>query len=137
MVAKMPPTAQKSASIGQAIEAMLADSRSNRLYVIDIEGNLVGLVTSRSIMRLVVRRLGEKQGSGAFRSITQEVLKEGVEQVVQKPVPVKATTSLMMAISLMAENDLEGLPIVDDDYKLVGEIRGVDLLSSSSLFLSE
>ncbi len=133
----MPPTAQKSASIGQAIEAMLADSRSNRLYVIDIEGNLVGLVTSRSIMRLVVRRLGEKQGSGTFRSITQEVLKEGVEQVVQKPVPVKATTSLMMAISLMAENDLEGLPIVDDDYKLVGEIRGIDLLSSSSLFLSE
>jgi CBS domain-containing protein len=44
IVSRMPPTVQKSATIGQAIDVMLSGSHSDRIYVIDIEGNLVGLV---------------------------------------------------------------------------------------------
>jgi CBS domain-containing protein len=133
LISKMPPTVQKSASIGQAMDAMLADSRP-RLYVIDIEGNLVGLVNDRAIMNLISRRAGLKYNADKpFIGVVKEVLHEGVEQAILKPKPVKPSTTLTDAIIVMSENDLGEVPIVDDDYKLVGELVGLELLAASIL----
>ena len=133
LISKMPPTVQKSASIGQAIDAMLADSRP-RLYVIDIEGNLVGLVTDQAIIDLVSRRACLKDNANKpFMGVIEEVLHDGVEQAILKPKPVKSSTTLTSAISLMSENDLGEVPVVDDDYKLIGELVGLELLAASIL----
>lgn len=129
MAIRMPPTVQKSATIGQALDAMLSNPRSMNVYVIDVEGNLVGVVTSDSLMRHLATQVNIKQGD--TRNLTElsgQILTEGVEQARLKPRPVKAETFLKDALSTMKDERLADLPVVDDDYKLVGELVGLELL---------
>ncbi len=135
LISQMPPAVQKSAVLGQAIEVMLTSPRSRKVYVIDVEGNLVGVVTSESVIKLVVHRAGIRENSAKpFIELIRQVLREGVEQAMDKPRPVKPSTPLMMAISLMHDYHLTELPVVDDDYKLIGELVGLEIFESMDLF---
>jgi CBS domain-containing protein len=125
----MPPSVQKSATIGQALDALVSNHRSNKVYVIDMEGNLVGVVTSDSLMKLLAMQISIKQGdSRHLIELSGRILAEGVERAMLRPRPIKADTLLKEAISSMKDERLADLPIVDDDYKLVGELVGLDLL---------
>jgi CBS domain-containing protein len=125
----MPPTVQKGATIGQALDAMISNNRSIKVYVIDAEGNLVGVVTSDSLMRLLATQAGTKLGDTRhLTELSGQILAEGVEQATLRPRPVKADTLLKDALLIMKDEHLADLPIVDDDYKLVGELVGLRLL---------
>jgi len=125
----MPPTVQKGATIGQALDALLSNRRSMKAYVIDVEGNLVGVVTSDSLMRLLATQAGAKQGdSHHLTELSGQLLVEGVEQATLRPRPIKADTLLRDALLKMKDEHLADLPIVDDDYKLIGELVGLELL---------
>jgi CBS domain-containing protein len=127
----MPPTVQKSATIGHALDALLSNHRSMKVYVIDMEGNLVGVVTSDSLMRLLTAQASTKQcDSCHLTELSNQILAEGVEQATLRPRPVKADTLLKDALITMRDEHLADLPIVDDDYKLVGELVGLELLRS-------
>lgn len=135
LIYKMPPAVQKSAILGQVIEVMLASPRSRKVYVIDVEGNLVGVVTSESIMKLVTHRAGMRENSAKpFVELIRQVLREGVEQAMEKPRPIKPSTPLMVALSLMHDHHLTEVPVVDDDYKLIGELVGLELFGHMDLF---
>jgi CBS domain-containing protein len=47
--------------------------------------------------------------------------------------PDQASTPLATAISLMNENDLAEAPVVDDDYKLIGELSSLEMMTTSNL----
>lgn len=135
LIFQMPPAVQKSAVLGQVIEVMLARPRSRKVYVIDVEGNLVGVVTSESIMELVAHRAGIRENSAKpFLELKKQVLREGVEQAMEKPRPIKPSTPLLVALSLMHDHHLTEVPVVDDDYKLIGELIGLELLGPMDLF---
>lgn len=135
LISQMPPAVQKSAVLGQVIEVMLASPRSRKVYVIDVEGNLVGAVTSESVMKLVVHRAGIGENSAKpFIELIGQVLREGVEQAMEKAHPVKPSTPLMVALSLMHDHHLTEVPVVDDDYKLIGELVGLELFGPMDLF---
>jgi CBS domain-containing protein len=134
LIDRMPPTLQKSASLGQALEVIGSDLPSRNAYVIDVEGNLVGVVTGESIIKLMVSRArGGESRAESLVDLAKDVLREGVERAMQKPLPIKASTSLAEAISLLQENHLSGAPVVDDDYKLVGELDALELLKALAL----
>jgi CBS domain-containing protein len=134
LVDRMPPTLPKSATLGQALEAIDSDSLSRKAYVIDVEGNLVGVVTARSILKLMLDRArGGGNKAEPFADLAKDVLKEGVEKAMQMPVPVNTTTSLAEALSLLQENHLSSVPVVDEDYKLVGELVALELLRALNL----
>jgi CBS domain-containing protein len=134
IISKMPPTVQKSAELGQALDAMLASPFSRKAYVIDVEGNLVGVVTARSIIRLMLGRArGGDDKAKPFADLAKDVLKEGVERAMQMPAPIMTSTSLAEALSLLQENHLSSVPVVDEDYKLVGELVALELLKAFAL----
>jgi CBS domain-containing protein len=125
----MPPTVQKNATIGQVLGALLSNCRSMKVYVIDVEGNLVGVVTSDSLIKLLATEASTKQSdSHHLTELSGQILAEGVERAMVRPSPIKADTLLKEAISTMKDEHLADLPIVDDDYKLVGELVGLKLL---------
>jgi CBS domain-containing protein len=127
----MPPTVQKSATIRHALDALLSNHRSMKVYVIDVEGNLVGVVTSDSLMKLLATETSTKlRDSYHLNELSGQILAEGVERAMLRPRPIKADALLKEAISTMKEEHLADLPIVDDDYKLVGELVGLELLRS-------
>ena len=135
LISQMPPAVQKSAVLGQVIEVMLARPRSRKVYVIDVEGNLVGAVGSESIIKLVAHRAGIRENSAKpFIELIRQVLREGVEQAMEKAQPVKPSTPLMVALSVLHDQHLTEVPVVDDDHKLIGELVGLELFGSMDLF---
>jgi CBS domain-containing protein len=130
-VDRMPPTLQKSATLGQALEAINSDPFSRNAYVIDVEGNLVGVVTPGSIIKLMLDNARSREVKAkSFTDLAKDALKQGVEKAMRMPFPIKTSTPLAEALSILQENHLTGAPVVDEDYKLVGELVALELLKT-------
>jgi CBS domain-containing protein len=61
-----------------------------------------------------------------------------VEDIMRKdPLAVKADTSTLEALTLMRENNIGSLPVVDDDNRLVGLVTVYDLLEIAGKVLED
>jgi CBS domain-containing protein len=90
----------------------------------DDEGRLVGLVSHRNVLRLLVR--GLPGGSNEAISVSS-IMKSN-------PLTVTPQTPTLEAIKLMRENKVGCLPVVEAD-RLVGIVTAYDfLIASASLF---
>jgi predicted transcriptional regulator len=56
-----------------------------------------------------------------------------LDLMTYKTVIVKADDSVLAAIRLMLDNNISGLPVVDDQHKLVGMVTEGDLLRRADL----
>jgi len=130
LVVKVPMKVQKSAKIRDAIELMLKNPVSRKVYVIDVEGNLVGAVTTEKILKLIGYRVGVQENrSMEFYRFLRDTLKENVEEAVVLVKAVKKDTKLTEALRIMIEYHVNDLPVVDDDYKLIGELSSLELFA--------
>ena len=92
----------------------------------DGQGRLVGLLSHRSLLRLLVRGRKENQGEAiAVSSI-----------MTSDPVTVKPTTPTMEAVDLMRRHKVGCLPVVNDGL-LVGIITAHDFLEISARLFEE
>lgn len=89
----------------------------------DEEGHLLGLVTHRSLLRLVARG-----GRGEDPVIIRDIM-------IKDPVMIGPETPTLDAMNQMRDNGFGCLPVVDDDGKLVGIITQSDLIRVSSRLL--
>jgi len=87
-------------------------------------GKLVGIISDRDIKQtmgrpaLVSRQAGE-----------EPELKLSIRDVMtQNLITVSQDDDLKDAIELLVENKISGLPVVDQDQKLVGVISAIDVL---------
>ena len=127
-----PANVQKSAPVQEALNAMLANASSSQVYIIDQEGNLAGFLTTGTIIRLIGRRARDKESIALpFDRLLKEVGEMEVDVVMEKAMPVRRETSLKVALDTMYEQHLDGVPVVDDDHKLIGELTIVELFTSA------
>jgi CBS domain-containing protein len=118
----------KSAKIRDAIDEMMRNPVSRKVYVVDQEGNLAGVIRTESILRLMGYRVGVRENVGlSFYLFLRDTLKEDVEQIIEKPHPVKKETKLTEALRLMIELHSNDLPVVDDTDKLIGEVISLEM----------
>jgi len=104
------------------LAASLMDWRHIRhVPVEDSEGRLVGLVTHRSLLRLVSGAVGESH----IKPITVR------EIMVTNPVTVSPSASSLEAVEIMRNQRIGCLPIVEGD-QLVGIITSYDFLEASA-----
>ena len=90
----------------------------------DQEGRLVGLVTHRALLRLLIRGT---QTQDTSQLTMREIMKAD-------PITVSSTTPTLEALELMRCNKVGCLPVVDDG-QLVGIVTSYDfLLASARLF---
>lgn len=92
----------------------------------DGEGRLVGLLSHRSLLRLLVRGRNENQGEAIVVSSI----------MTPDPVTVKPTTPTMEAVDLMRRHKVGCLPVVNDGL-LVGIITAHDFLEISARLFEE
>jgi predicted transcriptional regulator/gamma-glutamyl:cysteine ligase YbdK (ATP-grasp superfamily) len=91
----------------------------------DGEGRLVGLVSHRALLRILVRGI---PGGGSSESISVSSIMKS------NPLTVIPQTPTLEAIKLMRENKVGCLPVVEAD-RLVGIVTAYDfLIASASLF---
>ncbi len=84
----------------------------------DQEGRLVGLVTHRGLLRMMISR-------GSSETITVR------EIMVKDPVIVSPSTSSLEAIEIMRSHGVGCLPVVESD-QLVGIVTSYDFLQASA-----
>ena len=92
----------------------------------DERGKLVGLITHRSLLRLLSRRY---QSSNEGPLTVREIMKSD-------PVTVSSITPTLEAIELMRTNKVGCLPVVDDG-QLVGIVTSFDFLDASARLFKE
>ena len=101
--------------------AMMDWEHIRHVPVEDDRGNLVGLVSHRSLLRLV--------GQAGAESSTKPVLVESIMK--RDPVTVSPETPTLEAIQVMRQNKVGCLPIVDNQ-KLVGIVTERDFLEAAA-----
>ena len=124
-------TVLKTATLRQAVEAMVKDSETRKVYVVDEEHKLVGTITLETLMRHTGYLLGvRKTGMTSFLRMLGEISDDKVTEVMNKPVKVSSNEMLVNVTKMMVENHLNDLPVVDDTGRLVAELNGLDILKS-------
>jgi CBS domain-containing protein len=91
----------------------------------DADGNLVGLVTNRHLMRLMARGAGEE----ATRVAVQDIM-------LRAPICVSPDTSVLKAIHLMREHGVACLPVTKEG-KLEGLVTEGDFLDVAARLFEE
>jgi len=104
-----PVTLGLDAVVGDA-EALMKEHKIGGIPVVDAQGKLAGIVTNRDL------RFEKDYSRPVVEVMTSENL-----------VTTAVGTSLEQAEQILQKNKIEKLPVVDDDYKLVGLITFRDI----------
>jgi CBS domain-containing protein len=133
-----PSVISLDASIREVIDAMLENPITRKVYVVDIEGKLVGMVTTATILRLIGYRVGVRTGTLSFYKFLRDTLKEEVRSVMEAPVFVKPKNKLTEALLKMLDENMNDIPVVDENMKLLGELNSLELFAKArDLFMEE
>ena len=128
-------TVSIDAHLKDAVEAMVEDSETRKVYVVDSDGKLKGTITLETLLRHGGYLLGvRKAGMTSFLKMLGEISTDKVTEVMNKPVKVLHNEMLVNVTRMMVEHHLNDLPIVDDNNILVGELNGLDILKASKKF---
>jgi len=130
-----PAVVSTNATLRDAVDAIIEDSKTRKVYVVDADGKIVGTITLETLMRQAGYRLGVRTpGMTSFLRMLAEISREKVTEVMAKPVKVFEDELLMNVTRLMVEHHLNDLPVVDRGGKIVGELNGLDILRASRKF---
>ena len=128
-----PATVRVDASLRSAVEAMIADEGTHKVYAVGEDGKLAGTITLEVLLRHAGYMLGVRPaGMSSFLRMLAEVADERVSQVMASPIKVSRDEMLVNATKLMVEHHLNDIPVVDNDNRLIAELRGMDILKLSA-----
>lgn len=129
-----PATVSKDATLREAVDAIIKDSETRKVYVLDESNRLVGTITLEVLLRHAGYRFGVRStGVTSFLRMLAEITEDKVSEVMQKPIKVAKDELLVNVTKLMVENHLNDLPVVDKDNRLVAELNGIDILKLGAI----
>lgn len=136
LVVGRPATVRKGSSLKNAIDAIVNNPYSQKVYVVDGHGKLLGTVTMAALLRQVGYRLGaRKPGIISFFKFLSEMLKDNIEEFMEHSVSVTKDMLMKDALQLMVEYRLNNLPVVDEKGKLIGELNGIEILTEAKNYI--
>lgn len=119
-------TVQKEDVI-EFVAQMLEWRKIRYLPVEDAHGKLVGLITSRLLLRHYTQ-------SAKLNKKAQMTVKD---IMIETPIIVKPTATLLEALNLMRQNRIGCLPVINNDNELIGIITEMDFLRISVRLLEK
>jgi len=130
ILAGKPAIVKKGSVIKDAIEAITQKASSRKVYVVDDEEKLIGVITIETLLRHVGYRVGVREtGMISFFKFLGGIFKEDISEIMEKPVFVNVRHKVLDALQMMVEYHLNDLPIVDDEDKIIGELQSVQILA--------
>ncbi len=128
LIVKRPSTIARGAKISTVIEGMLDNPVSRKVYVIDDEGRLLGMVNTETILRLMGYRVGIREaGTLSFYRFLRDVLKDDVSTLMTSTRSVTREHRLVEALEIMVHDHVNDLPVVDPEGRIIGELVSLEL----------
>ena len=116
-------TIAETASVEQAWH-VLAQHSLGQAPVVDAQGQLIGLFTRADLLR--PERL---PGPDSHALVWRALLMQSVTDVMWTPVPsVSGDTDIRRLARVLLDSGLPGLPVVDDEGRVVGFVSRSDIL---------
>ncbi len=129
MVGK-PAILMENALLKDAVEAITQNLISRKVYVVDADGILKGMISIEALLQHVGYRVGVREtGVISFFKFLSGIFKENVTEIMEeKPVTVTKRHKVLDALRLMVEHHLNDLPVIDDEGKIIGELNTLEIL---------
>jgi CBS domain-containing protein len=129
-LAGKPAIVKEGSELKDAVEAITQKASSRKVYVVDKEDKLIGVITIETLLRYVGYRVGVREaGMLSFFKFLSGIFKEDISEIMEKPVSVTKKHKVLDALQMMVEYHLNDLPIVDDEDKIIGELQSVQILA--------
>lgn len=116
----MPP----GSSIGDCLRAIQATGTGDSVFITDTDGRLAGVLTERDVFG---RLVGTDVASGVDLDAPVETF------MTANPHTLRLEQTVKDALELMQSSRYRNVPVIDEDRRLVGVVRQVDILK----FLAE
>ncbi|MEA1993202.1 MAG: CBS domain-containing protein [Euryarchaeota archaeon] len=124
-----PSVIEEGASPREVVTGILANPKTRALYVIDDDKKLAGIIVLKNILK-----------SAFLESIPEPYLsfsalmhiKPGAKtakNLMIPPVYAKEEDIIKDAFIRMTTNDLEEIPVVDDNLKVIGDLNMLEILN--------
>ncbi len=104
LMVKRPSTVKKDGEIKEVIEAMLQNPISRKVYVVNDDGKLLGMINTETLLRLIGYRVGVRELGGlSFYRFLRDMFKEGVEGLITPTRSVVKEARLTEALDIMIQ----------------------------------
>ncbi|UCD83551.1 MAG: CBS domain-containing protein [Deltaproteobacteria bacterium] len=122
------------ATLPEMVQKVIDNPRTRTLCVVDEEEKLIGIIPSRTLDDDVFRRIVPEKfiqrHYGAKKLLKYLAGPElTAESIMRRPRFAKPNSTLAEVLRILYENDLEGIPIVDDELKIVGYVDMHEILA--------
>ncbi len=137
MVGK-PALVYENAQLKDAVEAMTVNHISRKVYVIDADGKLLGMISMETLLKQVGYRVGVREtGVISFLKFVTGIFKENVTEFMETPVTITGEHKVLDALKKMVEYHLNDVPVIDEDGKIIGELNSLEILVQAKQIFDE
>ncbi|MDW5561742.1 MAG: CBS domain-containing protein [Methanomassiliicoccus sp.] len=139
LIVKRPTTVIGDSTISDVIEGMLGNPVSRKVYVVDEQEKLLGMVTTDTVLRLIGYRTGVRElGAMSFYRFLRDMFKEKVSSFMAPTLSVTKEDNLKKALDLMLKEHVNDLPVIDAEGRIIGELISLELfLKGRELFVND
>jgi CBS domain-containing protein len=116
---RLPVTVEPGTTIGECLRAIQRTGTGDSVFVTDADGRLAGVLTERDVFG---RLVGPDVAPGVDLDAPVEAY------MTTNPKTLRPDQKVLDALELMQSGRYRNVPVVDDDLRLVGVVRQVDIL---------
>lgn len=121
---RQPVTVPPGTTVGECLRAIQRTGTGDSVFVTDAEGHLVGVLTERDVF-------GRLVGPDVAGGVDLAAPVEGC--MTTEPHTLRLDQTVGDALALMQSGRFRNIPVTDEERRLVGVVRQVDILK----FLAE
>jgi CBS domain-containing protein len=133
-----PVIVKNDSILKEAIDAITKNSTSRKVYVVDNDEKLIGVITIEALLRHVGYKVGVREaGMISFFKFLSGIFKENVTEIMDKPITINKRHKVLDALQMMVEYHLNDLPIIDDEDRIIGELHSLDILMHTKNIFKE
>jgi len=127
LITPHPAFVYKKASMDDIAKTMITNPKIKSVCVVDDKLKLIGMITLKTLIKHEFMDLltSEYENFDALEFIGNNI----AEDLMFSPVFVKDDDTLKTAFVKMYENDMDELPVVDEELHLIGIIYMLELLT--------
>ena len=138
-IIRKPATVTLDDTINEVIEGMLNNPVSRKVYVVNKQGKLLGMVNTDTVLRLIGYRAGVRDsGAISFYRLLRDMFKDKVGTLMSPTRSVTKEDDLKKALEIMIKDHVNDLPVVDAEGRIIGELVSLELfLKGRELFIQD